>query len=51
MILDELKNNQIIKNGRFELKSGEISGVYIDIKKIISFPVLHLQVCNEISKR
>ena len=51
MILEELKNNQIIKNGRFELKSGEISDVYIDIKKIISFPVLHLQVCNEIAKK
>tara|TARA_R110002073_G_scaffold4953_11_gene31457 strand:- start:556 stop:1764 length:1209 start_codon:yes stop_codon:yes gene_type:complete len=51
MILEELKNNNIIKNGSFELKSGEMSNVYIDIKKIISFPSLHLQVCNEIAKK
>jgi len=51
MILEELKNNHIIKNGTFELKSGKISNVYIDIKKIISFPRLHLQVCNEIAKK
>ena len=51
MILEELKNNQIIKNGTFELKSGEISNIYIDVKKIISFPSLHLQVCNEIAKK
>ena len=51
MILEEFKNNNIIKNGSFELKSGEMSNVYIDIKKIISFPSLHLQVCNEIAKK
>jgi len=51
MILEELKNNQIIKNGTFELKSGEISNIYIDVKKIISFPSLHLQVCNEIARK
>ena len=46
MILEELKKNNIIKKGIFQLKSGEISDTYIDLKRVISFPQLHKKICD-----
>ena len=51
MIIDELKSNGIIENGEFKLKSGIVSNTYIDIKRIISYPDLHLSICNELAKK
>ena len=48
MSIELLKNHDIIKKGEFKLKSGEISDIYIDFKKVISFPYLHKQICDEI---
>jgi len=48
MIIELLKHYNIIKQGKFQLKSGEISNMYIDLKKVISFPHLHQKICNKI---
>lgn len=49
-MLEELKNNGIVTFGHFTLKSGKETNVYINIKKVISYPKIHLQICKEISK-
>ena len=47
-MIDKFKEKGIIESGTFHLKSGLISNTYINLKKIISYPDLHLQLCNEI---
>ena len=47
-MLTELKKHNIIIDGEFTLKSGKKSKIYVDLKKIISYPKLHLQLCNEL---
>jgi len=47
-MIDEFKEKGIIESGTFHLKSGIISNTYINLKKIISYPDLHLQLCNGI---
>jgi len=49
-MIDELINKNIIQKGKFTLKSGETSNIYIDLKKVISYPQLHEKLCNEITK-
>ena len=50
MIIQLLKEKNIIKYGEFKLKSGKISNIYIDLKKVISYPDLHTKICNKISE-
>jgi uridine monophosphate synthetase len=40
VIINDLFKYGIIKNGEFTLKSGETSNVYVDFRKLISFPNL-----------
>ena len=49
-MIDELINKNIIQEGKFTLKSGETSNIYINLKKVISYPQLHLKLCSEIIK-
>ena len=44
MIIDELMKNGCIKEGNFQLKSGEISKYYFDMKGIISYPKLMKEI-------
>lgn len=50
-LLQILKNNNIIQTGNFILSSGIKSSIYIDLKKVISFPDIHKYICEEISKK
>lgn len=50
-MINEFEKYNIIINGNFTLKSGKKSKKYIDLKKIISYPHLHLKVCNEIIEK
>ena len=50
-MINEFEKYNIIINGNFTLKSGKKSKKYIDLKKIISYPNLHLKVCNEIIEK
>ena len=51
MIIQDLINNGLIQKGSFKLKSCEESNIYIDLKKIISFPKLNLLICNMINSK
>ena len=48
MALRQLIENGLIQKGSFKLKSSKESSIYIDLKKIISFPKLNLQICDMI---
>tara|TARA_B100000925_G_C21921571_1_gene436107 strand:+ start:185 stop:697 length:513 start_codon:yes stop_codon:yes gene_type:complete len=48
MILRELVKENIIQRGEFKLKSNQTSNIYINLKNIISFPKLNLQICDMI---
>lgn len=50
-MIKRLLDNNIIERGEFTLKSGEKSNVYIDLRKVISYPDLHRDICDEISSR
>ena len=50
-IINELKEKNIIQYGNFKLKSGIESNIYIDLRKVISFPKLHKEICNKIMKK
>ena len=51
MILKKLYEKKIIQEGNFTLKCGEKSNIYIDLRKVISYPEIHLKICDEISKK
>ena len=48
MILRDLVKENIIQRGEFKLKSNQTSNIYINLKNIISFPKLNLQICDMI---
>ena len=48
MILRELVKENIIQHGEFKLKSNQTSNIYINLKNIISFPKLNLEICDMI---
>ena len=50
-IIQELNQKSIIQYGNFILKSGKISNVYIDLRKVMSFPELHKTICHEIMNK
>ena len=50
-IIEALKENNIIQYGNFLLSSGIESSIYIDIKKIISFPKINKEICLELIKK
>jgi orotate phosphoribosyltransferase len=50
-IIKELKKNNIIQHGKFILSSGIESSIYIDMKKVISFPKINKEICIELSKK
>ena len=47
MIINEFIENKIIRHGEYILKSNEKSNIYIDLKKIVSYPQLNLKICNK----
>lgn len=49
--MNELQKHNIIINGDFTLKSGKKSKKYVDLKKIISYPNLHLKICNQLIEK
>jgi|TARA_Y100000992_G_scaffold172588_2_gene116274 uridine monophosphate synthetase len=51
MLLETLYEKKIIQQGNFKLKSGEISNIYIDLRQVISYPEIHKEICNQISKK
>ena len=51
MLLTKLYEKNIIQEGTFTLKSGEISNIYIDLRKVISYPEIHREICCQISKK
>ena len=50
-MIKRLIDKNIIERGEFTLKSGEKSNIYIDLRKVISYPELHRDICEEISNR
>ena len=48
MILRDLVKENIIQRGEFNLKSNQKSNIYINLKNIISFPKLNLEICDMI---
>ena len=50
-MIEEFVKNNIVQYGDFLLKSGEKSSIYINLKKIISFPELHGKICDMIASR
>lgn len=47
-LITELLNAGIINKGKFKLKSGEITNIYIDLRKVISYPNIHKEICNKL---
>ena len=50
MLLKKLHQHNIIQYGDFTLKSGQRSNIYVDMRKVISIPSLHREICEQISK-
>ena len=50
-MIEEFVKNNIVQYGDFQLKSGERSNIYINLKKIISFPKLHGKISDMIASR
>ena len=48
-MIDDFVKKDIVQYGDFQLKSGKRSNIYINLKKIISFPDLHGSICNKIA--
>ena len=49
LLLADLYENDIVKYGKFTLKSGQESNYYVDIKSAISKPDLFRKITNEFS--
>jgi orotate phosphoribosyltransferase len=47
-MLDLLKEKDIILYGDFTLKSNKKSNYYVDLRKVISYPSIHKQLCDKI---
>ena len=50
-MIEEFVKNNIVQYGDFLLKSGEKSSIYINLKKVISFPKLHGKISDMIASR
>lgn len=50
-LIDQLKDCEVIQNGEFTLKSGKKSKIYIDMRKVISFPDVHEFICNKLIQK
>ena len=50
-IIESLKDNNIIQHGNFVLSNGNKSTIYIDMKKVISFPNINKEICLELLKK
>lgn len=50
MLLKKLHQHNIIQYGDFTLKSGQRSEIYVDMRKVISIPSLHRDICEQLSK-
>ena len=50
-IIELLQNNNIIQKGEFTLSNGDKSNIYIDLKKVISFPKINNRICIELSNK
>ena len=48
-MLEELVNYDIIKKGEFVLKSGKQSIYYINLKGVLSYPLLLDKMCNQLA--
>ena len=49
LLLADLYENDIVKYGKFTLKSGQESNYYVDIKSAISKPDLFRKITKEFS--
>lgn len=47
-MMEEFEKYNIVVDGEFTLKSGMKTKKYVDLKRIISYPKLHLSVCKQI---
>ena len=50
-IIKKFLNYDIISHGEFTLKSGKKSNIYVDLKKMISYPDLISDICNHIDNK
>lgn len=50
-LIKELKKIDVIQHGKFKLKSGEIADIYIDLRKVISYPNIHKKMCEELYRK
>ena len=49
-LINELKKEDVIKEGKFVLKSGKHSNYYVDFRHLISKPVLFNKICIGLSE-
>lgn len=50
-IIKCLKENNIIQKGDFILSNGNKSNIYIDMKKVVSFPKINKEICIELKNK
>lgn len=50
-LIKKLIDHGIVQFGNYKLKSGIDSQIYIDLRKSISFPEIHKEICQEYSKK
>lgn len=49
-LIEDLKEIGVIKRGEFTLKNGEKSDIYIDFRKVISYPEIFSRLCVQLSQ-
>ena len=47
-IIKQLTDIDIIQHGNFVLKSGLTSNIYIDLRKVINYPMIYKEICHNI---
>ena len=47
-LINKLKYLGCFKEGEFILKSGKLSNYYLDLRNLISYPIIMKELCNEV---